>query len=264
MEAEEYFNLHAAGYAETLKSPLVEYQRSLFHELLAQYIEPHQTILDVGCGPGSDFDFYKSLGLQVDAIDTPAEMLKYARKQSQRLGLKTRIARSSLENFIPDVLYDIIILNFGLINTIKDFKTTMEKIKKILNTDGTIFIVCRPPFHLYSLLEDKLHLRFRKLYLRYFKRQTVIDNELTINFYSAKDFQKYFDIERSQHYCALISTPEQFTQSAFARFWTKKFINLDKKYLEKVPGFLGGDYICYVLKNKKSKAESKTDVRSGP
>ncbi len=251
MQASEQFDKYAKDYEQRfLKNPLAEYQRSIVHQLLRQHLSPDKKVLDVGCGPGSDFDFYKSLSMNIDAIDISSEMVKAARQQAKRLGLNVRIARSAIEDFVPDINYDIIILNFGVINSIKNLNVALQTMNKILTKNGVLFIVSMPPMHLLSLKADLLFLRFLKIYKRLIKRQAITKDGFVFNYYSSKNFKKHFRIEERCNLCTILPSPEQYENSSFARKWTKFFINFDKKLSSVVPEFLGGDHIVYILKKK--------------
>ncbi len=251
MQASDLFDIYAKDYESRFqKNPLAEYQRSIVHQLFRQHLSPDKKVLDVGCGPGSDFDFYKSLSLSIDAIDISREMVKAARQQAKRLGLNVRIAHSAIENFVPDIKYDIIILNFGVINAIENLDNALKTLNKILEKKGMLFIVSMPPMHLLSLKADLLHLRFVKIYTRLIKRQAVTKDGFLFNYYSSKKFKKYFRIEKHCNLCSILPSPEQYVNSIFARRWTKLFINLDKKLSSSVPEFFGGDHIVYKLIKK--------------
>jgi len=253
MQASDQFDIYAKDYEQRfLKNPLAEYQRSIVYELLRQHLSPGKKILDVGCGPGSDFDFYKSLSLQIDAIDISREMVKAARQQAKRLGLNVRIARSALEDFVPDITYDVIILNFGVINSISNPENALKSLQKILAKNGLIFIVAMPPMHIFSFKADLLHLRFLKIYKRLIKRQSVTNDDFTFYYYSSNIFKTHFKIEERCNLCSILPSPEQYKNSSFARAWTKLFINLDKKLTFGLPEFFGGDHIIYMLSKKKS------------
>lgn len=248
MQPEEIFDSYAKDYQDFLKNPLVEYQRSMIHELLRSFLNRNKKILDVGCGPGSDFDYYKSLSLEIDAIDISREMIQAARRQAQRLGLRARIACSSLMDFVPDTLYDVIILNFGVINAMDNIKASLEKIRAILKPTGYVIIVSRPSFHLFSFLTDSVKFNLNRLYQRISQKQFELKNGYKLHYYNEKDFNVDFTIMHRENYCSLIASPEQYKNSAFARFWTKMFISMDQKYSAKIPGKFGGDHVCYVLK----------------
>ena len=259
MQLNEFFDTYAKDYQDFLKNPLAEYQRSMIHELLRSFLNRNKKILDVGCGPGSDFDFYKSLSLEIDAIDISREMIQTARKHAQRLGLKARIARSSLLDFVPDTLYDVIILNFGVINVMDNIDESLKKIKSILKPDGYVIIVSMPIFHFFSFLQDAFKLRFKKLFFRLSRGQAELKNGFKIHYYNEKDFKSGFAVMHRENYCSLIATPEQYKNSALARLWTKMLISLDQKYSAKIPDRLGGDHICYVLKAFSVTPQKKND-----
>ncbi|MCB0281878.1 MAG: class I SAM-dependent methyltransferase [Calditrichaeota bacterium] len=244
-------------YQDFLKNPLVEYQRSMIHELLRSFLNRNKKILDVGCGPGADFDFYKSLSLEIDAIDISREMILAARRQAQRLGLRARIARSSLQDFVPDALYDTIILNFGVINEMENLTESLKKIRTILKPDGYAIIISRPSFHLFSFLTDLVKLRINNLRQRMSQKQFELQNGIKLRYYNEKDFKNEFSIMHRENYCSFIPSPEQYKNSAFARIWTKMFISLDQKYSAKIPDKFGGDFVCYVLKANRQQTKSK-------
>lgn len=261
MQPDELFDTYAKDYQEFLKNPVAEYQRSMVHALLRSMLNQNKNILDVGCGPGSDFDFYKSLSLEIDAIDISREMIHAARAHARRLGLKARIARSSLLDFIPDKLYDVIILNFGVINAFENLNDPLHKIKTILKPGGYVIIVAMPPFHLFSFLQDALKLRFSKIYKRLSQKQSRLNNGFRIYYYNENDFKSGFSIMHRENYGSLIATPEQYKNSNLARLWTKMFISMDQKYAAKMPDRFGGDHVCYVLKSQNMHKTKETQKK---
>ncbi len=251
MHASELFDTYAKDYeSRFIKNPLVEYQRSMVHAILRPYLSSKKNVLDVGCGPGADFDFYKSLSLNIDAIDISREMIKAARIQAKRLGLNVRIARSAIADFVPDIRYDVVILNFGVINAIDDIDKTMQTINKILADQGRVFIVCKPPLHIFTLKADLLFFRFKNAYNRAIKHKTITDENFIVHHYVSKQFKKYFVCEKRYNLCSILPSPTQFKHAAFARKWTKLFINMDKKLAPVLPEFMGGDHILHILKRK--------------
>jgi SAM-dependent methyltransferase len=249
MHTSELFDTYAKDYeSRFIKNPLTEYQRSMVHAILRPYLSPNKNVLDVGCGPGADFDFYKSLSLNIDAIDISREMIKAARKQAKRLGLNVRIARSAIADFVPDIKYDVVILNFGVINAIDDIDNTMQTINKILTDQGRVFIVCKPPLHIFAFKADLLFFRFTNAYNRAIKHKTITNEGFVFYHYSYKHFKKYFVREKHYNLCSILPTPTQFKHSSFARKWTKFFINMDKKLAPIIPEFIGGDHILHILK----------------
>jgi S-adenosylmethionine-dependent methyltransferase len=88
-------------------------QRHLLSELPLENSDPF-TVLDVGCGDGSDAVWLARLGHEVWAWDTSAVMLDHAREKVADSGAKNRahLSRagvSELEDISPDRQFDLVI-----------------------------------------------------------------------------------------------------------------------------------------------------------
>jgi 2-polyprenyl-3-methyl-5-hydroxy-6-metoxy-1,4-benzoquinol methylase len=145
------FDAYADVYEEKFnRNPLGIYQRGRVQAEIAPYLSPEKRVLDAGCGPGSDFVFYQSLNLTIDALDISPRMTELARGKAQRLKLNARAFNTSLEDFQADRLYDAILLNFGVINLFGNLSPILRKLKSMLTAEGILVVVSMPPFHLFS------------------------------------------------------------------------------------------------------------------
>ncbi|KAA3611217.1 MAG: class I SAM-dependent methyltransferase [Calditrichaeota bacterium] len=251
MQPTDLFDSYAKDYQNNfIKNPLAEYQRSIVHEIIRPCLSPQKKVLDVGCGPGADFDFYKSLSLNIDAIDISREMVKAARQQAKRLGLNVRIARSAIVDFVPDIKYDIVIMNFGVVNAIDNLEESLKTLSRIMAKDGLLFIVSMPPVHIFSFKADFLFFRFFKLYNRLFQHKAITQEGFIFKYYTFRDFKNYFRLEQRNNLCSILPSPQQFANSSFAQKWTKLFIKLDKKLCGVIPSFFGADHIVYKMSVK--------------
>ena len=243
------------SYAETYdikfnQNPLAKYQRERVHQELTPYLKSVKKILDVGCGPGSDFDFYKSFDLAVDAIDISRKMIELARAKSNQIHLKANIEVSSLEEFQSVEVYPVIILNFGVVNSFHPLEPALEKLKTLLDPRGILVIVSMPPFHFLSIKGLAIGLFFKRMLDRLFKGKAVLPHGFTIYYYRKKDFIRHFNIVRKINLCALLPTPDQYSRWKWLRFYSKIMSSFDRKVAAVLPDFFGGDHICYIMKPK--------------
>ena len=133
MSISNLFDSYAEAYNEKFnQNPLAKYQRERVHQEITPYLKAVRRILDVGCGPGSDFEFYKSFDLAVDAIDISPKMVELARGKANRVHLNVNIQVSSLEEVQFTRKYAVIILNFGVINSFPHLEPVLDKLKRLL------------------------------------------------------------------------------------------------------------------------------------
>lgn len=251
MSIEHLFDSYAETYDEKFnKNPIAKYQRERVQQEVAPYLHSVGRILDVGCGPGSDFDFYKPFDIVVDAIDISPKMVELAREKANRIHLNANIRVSSLEEFQSPEKYPVIILNFGVMNAIGNPDAAFEQLNRLLETDGILVIVSMPPFHFFSIKGLAVGLHFKQIANRLLKRRTVLKSGFTIYYYNQKDFTRHFDILKKINLCALLPTPDQYSRWKWLQWYSKIMIPLDREIAAVLPDFFGGDHICYILRRK--------------
>lgn len=251
MSISHLFDSYAETYNEKFnQNPLAKYQRERVHQELTPYLESAKKIFDVGCGPGSDFEFYKSFDLTVDAIDISLKMVELAREKANRIHLHANIQVSSLEEFQSTEKYPVSILNFGVINSFQHLEPALDKLRRLLEPGGILIIVSMPPFHFFSIKGLAVGFHFKRMLIRLFKRRAVLKEGFTIYYYNKKDFTRYFNILRKINLCALLPNPDQYSRWKWLKLYSKIMIPLDKELAAVLPDSLGGDHICYIMVRK--------------
>jgi len=135
--------------ARTLDNPI----RRLIHnpeEILSRYIEPGQTVLDLGCGSGTfTIAMARMVGEtgKVIAVDVQDEMLQMVKEKAVKEGLDSRIITHKSD---PDRIGISDRVNFALafymVHEVPDVKTFLKEIASLLKPNGKLLIV-EPLFH---------------------------------------------------------------------------------------------------------------------
>lgn len=102
-------------------------------------------ILDMGCGSGRNFAALKAAGFKGElyGIDFSGEMLKYARVNADRLGLKFELKKASVDklpfedNFFDKIIY---IATLHCVETEKERKKSIEEAYRVLKSGGKVLI----------------------------------------------------------------------------------------------------------------------------
>ncbi len=247
------FDSYAAGYVDKFnRNPLGKYQRERVQTELAPYLQPGIALLDVGCGPGSDFAFYRSKHLAIDAMDISEKMVELARQAAAKLGLTATVSHCDLLDFWTGKSYDVIVLNFGVINAMADPDAALEKLQHLLKPDGILAIVAMPPFHLFTVLGDFFSLRLRTVYRRIVLKKLSLANGMTVRYFAKNTFLRQFKLIKKINLCAVLPTPDQYQQSVFARWIAKMLLPIDRTIAEKIPDAFGGDHVCYLLRKGRN------------
>ncbi len=95
------------------------------------------TILDAGCGPGTDSDYMQTKGYGVIGVDMSDKMISLAQKKNSKVHFEKADIRRL--NFKPET-FDGILASFSIIHIPrKDTQETIENLYKILKHGGIVY-----------------------------------------------------------------------------------------------------------------------------
>jgi ubiquinone/menaquinone biosynthesis C-methylase UbiE len=127
--------------------------RRLIHnpqKILGGCIKPGQTVLDLGCGPGTfSIAMAKMVGEsgKVIAVDIQEEMLQIVRTKAARQGLESRIVthKSGLDRIGLSEKVDFA-LAFYMVHEVPNAEAFLKEISSVLKPKGKLLVV-EPKFH---------------------------------------------------------------------------------------------------------------------
>jgi ubiquinone/menaquinone biosynthesis C-methylase UbiE len=135
--------------ARTIDNPI----RRLIHnpkEILGSYIEPGQTVLDLGCGSGTfTIAMARMVGEtgRVIAVDVQDEMLQLVKQKAIKEGLDSRIiTHKSKPNGIGISDKVDFVLAFYMIHEVPDTEAFLKDIASLLKPTGKLLVV-EPMLH---------------------------------------------------------------------------------------------------------------------
>ncbi len=127
--------------------------RRLIHnpqKILGGYIKPGQSVVDLGCGPGTfSIAMAKMVGEsgRVIAVDVQEEMLQIVREKAAQQGLESRIVthKSGLDRIGLSEKADFA-LAFYMVHEVPNAKAFLKEISSVLKPKGKLLVV-EPMFH---------------------------------------------------------------------------------------------------------------------
>lgn len=142
--ADDYVKKTVAVYdkiANQYAKKLDDYAPRPEQQKFVSLLPPKAHVLDVGCGPGRDSDYFISLGLKVTGIDLSENLLSIARKRVP----KGIFIKQDLRNLdFPSQSFDGIWACASLHHLRKDeVPMVLKKIFQILKSNGIIFILVK-------------------------------------------------------------------------------------------------------------------------
>jgi ubiquinone/menaquinone biosynthesis C-methylase UbiE len=138
--------------AWTLDNPLRRWLHNP-QKIFAGLVQPGQTALDLGCGPG-----YFTLPLarlvgengRVAAVDLQAKMLEFVRQRAERQGLLPRLILHQAEagQIKMDLKVDFA-LAFWMVHEVPDKAAFFAQVYRLLRPGG-LFLIIEPALHVVS------------------------------------------------------------------------------------------------------------------
>jgi ubiquinone/menaquinone biosynthesis C-methylase UbiE len=127
-------------------------------KILGGFIEPGQTVLDLGCGPGTfSLAMAKMVGEsgKVIAVDIQEEMLQIVREKAARQGLESRIVthKSGPDRIGLSKKVDFA-LAFYMVHEVSNAEAFLKEVASLLKPKGKLLIV-EPKFHVSATAFEK-------------------------------------------------------------------------------------------------------------
>jgi ubiquinone/menaquinone biosynthesis C-methylase UbiE len=127
-------------------------------KILGEYIEPGQTVLDLGCGPGTfSLAMAKMVGEsgKVIAVDVQEEMLQIVREKAAQQGLESRIVthKSGPDRIGLSQKVDFA-LAFYMVHEVSNAEAFLKEIASALKPRGKLLIV-EPKMHVSAAAFEK-------------------------------------------------------------------------------------------------------------
>lgn len=127
-------------------------------KILGGHIKPGQTVLDIGCGPGTfSLAMAKMVGElgKVIAVDVQEEMLQIVREKAARQGLESRIVthKSGPDRIGLSEMVDFA-LAFYMVHEVPNSEAFLKEIACVLKPRGKLLIV-EPKMHVSAAAFEK-------------------------------------------------------------------------------------------------------------
>lgn len=190
--------------------------REYFDDVEARkyFVEPHipgfaqferwqgKSVLEIGCGIGTDTMNFARAGAQVTAVELSEESLKFAKQRKEVFGLNNitfYLANAEeLSRTVPPKVYDLI-YSFGVIHHTPHPERIFEEIKKYCGPDTELRVMlyskwCWKTFWILMKYGKGQFWRAKELLAKYSEAQIGSPVSYTYSFREIRKLMKDFDI----------------------------------------------------------------------
>lgn len=119
------------------------YEKYITIHMMDRFIQPNNTILDVGGGPGHYSIHYARLGHNVTLLDLSEENVRFAKKKAKQYGVRLNAMQGDAMNLsrFPDNSFDVVFLMGPLYHLMEDSnrKKAIIEAKRVLKPGGFLF-----------------------------------------------------------------------------------------------------------------------------
>lgn len=169
-----------------------------FYELLSSIDLKNKSILDIGCGDGTDLVNFEKMGAVPFDIDPSEEFIKSAKEKIPHL---TILIGKGEELTFPDKNFDIVVSKYVL-QTSSNISKILEEVARVLKTGGYFIFLSKHPIRQFL---EKIKTYNESKDINYFE-QKVVDSFIyekkihlrepshTLSEYFSKDVLKNFDL----------------------------------------------------------------------
>ena len=171
IDTQRAFGGVAATYHDSnVENRILRAMRERFWRTVEARVPPGSHLLDLGCGPGTDEEFFAARGYRVTAIDWSLEMTEEARRRVREAGVADRVdvhhlGIQEVDRLAP-ATFDAACSNFGPLNCVVDLEAAARAIVRRLRPGGVLIAsvigrVCPWELGLYFMRRDWARMRVR-------------------------------------------------------------------------------------------------------
>ena len=246
------FDGEATRYREAYEVPLPAAEmRAATHRLYARYLKQGDRILDLNCGPGPDFEFFRMLGGVISGVDLSPEMLKIAQTRAPHAVLHC-LDFNEMDKI--GGTFEAICSNFGGLNTQSVFGEFASKCHEKLVPGGFFLCNIMTPFPLPEILEG---IWGRRHWLRRIRQPDhgivkVGGSHLKVHYFwpgkfYRQFFKPYFDLVEIQGLGVFLPPPYLAQKKESLPGWS---LFLEKCLAHRFPFKYWGDHTMLVMRGK--------------
>lgn len=193
----EQYNSFSKTYSDNLEIQ-DEIGNRRFYEFLSSIELKNKTILDIGCGDGTDIVNFQKMGALPFGIEPSEEFVKSAKEKSPH---STILVGKGEALPFPDKNFDIVVSKYAL-QTSSDAPKILDEAARVLKTDGHFIFLSKHPIRQFL---EKINTYGQSENVNYFD-QKIVDSFIyekkihlrepshTLSEYFSKDVLKNFDL----------------------------------------------------------------------
>ena len=142
-DTQRAFDGVAAGYDQSnAANPTLCQMRERAREAVKAVVPRGSHLIDLGCGPGCDAEYFARIGYRVTAIDWSRAMVDEARRRLAGVGMADRVdvlhaGIHEIDQLAP-VQFDAAYSNFGPLNCVDDLSAAAQLIERRLPPGGVV------------------------------------------------------------------------------------------------------------------------------
>jgi ubiquinone/menaquinone biosynthesis C-methylase UbiE len=117
-------------------------QRNVVWRALSSIVRRGDRVLDMNCGTGEDALHLSTLGAQVVAFDTSAEMINVARSKVSNDSSNIEFFHGNIERVdsVVEDRFDLILSNFSGMNCVANLADVAQKLDRLTLSSGTLLL----------------------------------------------------------------------------------------------------------------------------
>jgi SAM-dependent methyltransferase len=237
-------------------------------EAFRRAVEPHPaaTVLDLGCGSGTDLDWFAERypGRRYAGIDVSPRMVELARAKLTDRGVRVeRGCAEDLPRAFPGEQFDLIYSFFGPLNTEPDLKRAVGALAQAVVPGGVLVLtfvgrtyVVDAALHLLRGRPGRAVARFTDRW-RGYSHETPLDASLYFPRQIEARFAPAFQVERREGFSILY--PAWYRAARFHEQGTLvRALWIADRALNRTPLWSAGEHLLYVLRRSADSSASRS------